>query len=133
MNLDQNDKYSKLRPLIDHFQKKFIQYFVPEENISHDKAMIEYFGKHGCKQTILNKPIRFGYKVRCQNTVTVYLVAFELYQGNIPNSDKNIIEKLGKTSATVTYLLSKYNKSKCQLPYHLYIDNLFTSFALVSE
>ena len=54
---------------------------MPQENVSHDESMIEYFGKHGCKQAIRNKPIRFWYKVWCQNTVSGFLFAFDLYQG----------------------------------------------------
>ncbi|OAF64636.1 hypothetical protein A3Q56_07651 [Intoshia linei] len=42
VNLDYTDKYSKIRPLI-----KFMKYFVPSQNICHDEAMIECFGKHG--------------------------------------------------------------------------------------
>ena len=61
--LDQNDKYSKIQPLLDYLQSKFLEHFVPSQKISHNKAMIEYFGKHGCKQAIRNKPVSFGYKV----------------------------------------------------------------------
>ena len=43
--------------------------------------MIEYLGRHGCKQCIRGKPIRFGYKVWCLNTSDGYLVSFDLYQG----------------------------------------------------
>ena len=61
LNLD--DKYSKLRPLISHLQKKFMLHFIPSQNMSHDEAMIEYFGKHSCKQAIWTRPICFSYKV----------------------------------------------------------------------
>ena len=66
--LDLSDKYTKLRPLMDHLQKRFIENFITSRKISHDEAMIEYFGKHSCKQAIRNKPIRFGYEAWCQNT-----------------------------------------------------------------
>ena len=59
--LDKNDKYSKIRPLLDYLQGKFLEHFVPSQKISLDEAMIEYFGRHGCKQAIRNKPIRFRY------------------------------------------------------------------------
>ena len=62
-DLGKNDKYAKLRPLINHLQRKFMEHYAPERNISHDEAMVEYFGKHSCKQAIRNKPIRFGYKI----------------------------------------------------------------------
>lgn len=52
-SLDDSDRFSKLRPVISHLQKKFMQNFTPtDEAISHDEAMVEYFGNHGCKQAI---------------------------------------------------------------------------------
>ena len=47
--LDTADKYSKLKPLLDHLQGKFVQHFVPSQSISHDEAMIENFGQHSCE------------------------------------------------------------------------------------
>ena len=75
-NLDLSDKYSKVRPLIRILSSRFLSHFQPEQHLSHDEAMIEYFGRHGCKQCIRNKPIRFGYKAWCLNTDSGYLVSF---------------------------------------------------------
>ena len=80
LQIDLDDKYSKLRPLISSLPKKFMLHFVPSQHISHDEAMVEYFGKHSCKQAIRNKPIRFGCKVWCQNNPSGYLVSFDPYQ-----------------------------------------------------
>ena len=33
-----------------------------DENVSIDKSMIPYYGKHHAKQFIKGKPIRFGFK-----------------------------------------------------------------------
>ena len=76
-NLDVNDRYAKLRPLIQHFRRKFGEHFIPEQYLSHDEALIEYFGHSSLKQHILQKPIRFGYEVFCLNTPSGYLAAFE--------------------------------------------------------
>ena len=78
---DKNDKYFKIRPLLDHLEEKFIQHFIPSQKISHDEAMIQYFGRHSCKQAIRNKPIQFGYKVCSQNTPNEYLITFDVYLG----------------------------------------------------
>ena len=51
-NLNKNDKYSKLRPLVAHLQQKFISHFVSSSYISHDEVMVEHFGKHSCEQAI---------------------------------------------------------------------------------
>ena len=95
-DLDKNNKYSKLRPFLDHIQEKFMQNFVPSQKISHDEAMIEYFGRHSCKHAIRNKPIRFGYKVWCQNTPSRYLILSDVYQGKSYQGNKEMEQKLGK-------------------------------------
>ncbi|KAF2363750.1 PiggyBac transposable element-derived protein, partial [Trinorchestia longiramus] len=65
--LDKSDKYTKLRSLIKHLQKKIMEHFIPQQQISHDEAMVKYFGKHSCKQSMRNKPIRFSYKIFDKN------------------------------------------------------------------
>ncbi|OAF70004.1 hypothetical protein A3Q56_02224 [Intoshia linei] len=67
----------------------FMKLFVMSQNISHDKSMVEYFGRHGCTHTILNKSIRFGYKIWCQNLTAGYLVNFEPYQGSCNVDETN--------------------------------------------
>lgn len=130
--LDKTDKYSKIRPLITHLQKKFMLHFIPTQNMSHDEAMIEYFGKHGCKQAIRNKPIRFGYKAWCQNTYYGYLVAFDLYQGKTYKGNAELESEFGKCASTVLHLLDQYSDEK-KLPYHIFFDNLFTTLPLLAE
>lgn len=131
--LDKEDKYTKLRPLINYLQKKFMLHFIPTQNVSHDEAMIEYFGKHGCKQAIRNKPIRFGYKVWCQNASNGYCVAFDLYQGKTYKGNPEEERLYGKCAATVLHLLDQYSSDKKDLPYHLFFDNLFTTLPLLVE
>jgi hypothetical protein len=53
--------------------------YVPEQELSLDEA--KYFCKNGLKQSLRNKPIRFGYKVWVLATVSGYVVSFDLYQG----------------------------------------------------
>ena len=131
--LDKDDKYYKLRPLISHLQKKFMEHFIPSPYISHDEAMVKYFGKHSCKQSIRNKPIRFGYKMWCQNTPTGYLLAFDPYQGKTYKGDENMEKEFGKAASTVLYLIEEYSVDKKNLPYHFFFDNFFTSVPLLTE
>ena len=79
--LNKDDKFSKLRPLFDHLGKQFMKWAPLEEFHSVDESMCEYFGKHGCKQFIQGKPIRFGFKNWCGTTTLGYLLWFEFYQG----------------------------------------------------
>ena len=54
------DRMSKVRPLIDSLSSICISNIIPNENkISIDEAMVWYFGKHGCKQFLKGKLIRF--------------------------------------------------------------------------
>ncbi|KAF2365953.1 PiggyBac transposable element-derived protein, partial [Trinorchestia longiramus] len=71
--LSQTDKLSKLRPLLIKLNENFMKHAPVEEVYSFDESMCEYFGKHGCKQFIRGKPIRFGYKVWSGTTVSGYL------------------------------------------------------------
>ena len=60
--LDFNDKYTKIRLSASYLQRKFMTHFVLSQNISHDEAMVEYFGKHSYEQAMRNKLIRYGVK-----------------------------------------------------------------------
>lgn len=132
-DLDKSDKFAKIRPLISHLQVKFMEHFVTSKNISHDEAMVQYFGKHGCKQAIRNKPIRFGYKVWCQNDTSGYLIAFDPYQGKTHRGNVEIEERFGKCAGTILHLIDMYSEDKKNLPYHFYFDNLFTTLPLLQE
>ena len=37
--------------------------FIPEKNISIDESMVPCYGRHGGKQYIQNKLVKFGYKL----------------------------------------------------------------------
>ena len=132
-NLDDSDKYAKLRPLIRLLSTRFLSHFQPEQHLSHDEAMVEYFGRHGCKQCIRNKPIRFGYKVWCLNTDAGYLVSFDLYQGKTYEGNSYEEKTFGKCGATVLKNIKSLPDDKIQLPYSYYFDNLFTSFPLLQH
>lgn len=75
------DKMWKLRPLMDLFKRRFIDNWIPEQQLNYDESMIKYFGKHSCKQFIRGKSIRFGYKMCSLNSLSGHLVNFEIYQG----------------------------------------------------
>ena len=84
--LNDTDKFTKLRPLLDLLKRRFLKHFNPTRDLSYDERMIKYYGEHGCKQFIRGKPIRLGYKAWCLNQANGYLVNLELYQGARPNT-----------------------------------------------
>ena len=85
------------------------------------------------KQAIRNKPIRFGYKVWCQNNPSGYLVSFDSYQGKTFEANVEEEENFEKCSATILHLLRNYSSDKIDLSYVFYCDNLFTTLPLAHE
>ena len=82
-SLDLEDKMGKVRPLFNMLNEKFLLYFqvIKSQDLSIDEPMVPYFCRHGAKQFIRGKPIRFGFKLWCLATPLGYLVQMEPYQG----------------------------------------------------
>lgn len=57
---DKDDKMWKLSPLMSKIQQKMLTLHQPEQHINFHESMVDYFGRHGCKQCIRKKPIRFS-------------------------------------------------------------------------
>lgn len=126
------DKVWKLRPLMDKFKARFLENFVPSENMNYDESMVKYYGKHGCKQFIRGKPIRFGYKIWALNSSFGYLVNFDVYQGKNPRSKESYDLIFGKCAAPLIRFMEELPPEKRELPYNLFFDNLFTCPNLLS-
>lgn len=91
------DKAWKLKNLMKKLQTRYIENFVPVQNVNYDESIIKYFSRHSCKQFIRGKPIRFGYKMWCLNSSDEYLINFDIYQGKLSSGKsnyKNINSKL---------------------------------------
>ena len=65
--------------------------------------MVEYFGKHSCKQAIRNKPIRFGYKLVCQNLALGYLITLTYIKGKTYKGNEEMETRFGKCASTVLH------------------------------
>ena len=79
--LDMQDKFSKMRPLVDGMNRQSLNNFLPEQTLSIDEFIVPYFDKHGTKQYIRGKPIKYGYKMWVIATPGGYAIQFYLYQG----------------------------------------------------
>lgn len=129
-NLNVDDKFAKIRPFVELINKKFLEFAPIEEAHSIDESMIPYYGRHGTKQFIRGKPIRWGYKFWMATTRLGYIEWFDPYQGAscmIPNKYKN----LGLGSSVVLTFSDELTKYFPNLPFHLYFDNFFTSITLL--
>ncbi|XP_072497054.1 piggyBac transposable element-derived protein 1 [Notamacropus eugenii] len=125
--LDQSDKFTKLRPLIDQMNKNFLLYAPLEEYYCFDKSMCECFDSD---QFLNGKPIRIGYKIWCGTTTQGYLVWFEPYQGEpVLKTEKDHDLGLG---GKLVMNFANVLLERGQHPYHICFDNFFTSIKLIS-
>lgn len=90
-SLNENEKFTMVRPLLNILNSKWLQYYPKDPYISIDESMVKYFGRHGAKQHIHNKPIRFGFKVWSLCTRLGYLIQAEHYQGASTENTRPIL------------------------------------------
>ena len=125
-NLNPSGKFFKMNPLLRMMNEKYLENFIPEKNISIDELMVPYYGRHGCKQYIQNKPVKFGYKLWVAATTLSYSRPFYPYAGKDGNYNKDI----GLGGSVVMILISKL-PTVPDLNYHAVIDHFFTSPSLL--
>ena len=101
--LSNNNKFTKMRPLLTMLNERFLQFAILDEKLCVNKSMIPYFGRHGAKQFLRGKPIRFGYKVWSLSDRLGYLIQSEPYQGASGTYDK----ELGVGASVVLDLVSR--------------------------
>jgi DNA excision repair protein ERCC-6 len=132
-HLDQNDRLSKIRPFLDHLRDAFIEHAPWEKNVSMDEAMVPYYGRHGLKQYIKGKPIRFGYKVWCMNLRLGYLINFEVYQGS-KGPENQYKSDFGVGGAVLLNFSDSLPRDDTgPQPFHVFADNYFLSLKVVDE
>ncbi|KAF0303513.1 PiggyBac transposable element-derived protein 3 [Amphibalanus amphitrite] len=133
--LDPSDKMAKLRPLFNSMQDKFLRAFQrppSSTELDVDESMIPYYGRHGCKQFLRGKPIRFGFKAWCLNSPDGYLLTFEVYQGASGTAQRPDYEAaFGKCGSAVKILIDRMPKEMRMDALHIFTDNLFTSLPLM--
>ena len=125
-NLNPSDIFSKVNPLFKMINESCLQNFIPEKNVSIDESMVPYYGRHGCKQYIQNKPVKFGYKLWVAATPLGYAIQFYPNAGKDDNYNKYI--DLG--GSVVMSLISKL-PTVPNSNYHVVMDNFFTSPSLL--
>ncbi|XP_055709013.1 piggyBac transposable element-derived protein 3-like [Phlebotomus papatasi] len=117
------DKIYKVRPLVDHLNKKFSELREPfGEEFSINEAMEPYYGRHSMKQFIMGKPIRYGFKFWCLTTSDEYLLRFDRYQGKA-QPPKGVSLGTMVTIQLARHIVPEYST--------IYMDNFFTSSLLL--
>ena len=129
--MDPNDRMGKLRPMTNHLEDAFQKAYIPKKHLSFDESMVAYYGRHGCKQFIRGKPIRFGFKNVCLCTPLEYLIAFETYWGKTYRVED--YNKFGKGGECLLNIIDSLQYGLNKLPRVFYCDNYFTGMALTAE
>lgn len=118
-----DDRYFKVRPLFNAINKTAKIVPLPK-HLSIDETIIPYYGRHGTKQFIRMKPIRFGYKVWTLASTDGTLIHAEPYCGSSTLLEHTMY---GQGGDVVLGLLEKANVPE---GHTVTVDNLFTSFGL---
>ena len=129
-SLDMTDQFAKGSPLLNSINKECLSNCQPTEHISADESMVAFIGRHGAKQYIHGKPIKFGYKLWFMATLMGYFIQFRPYAGKDTIMEEYDDIGLG-LGASVVANLAKILANVDDWNYHIAMDNFFTSAALV--
>lgn len=132
ISLEKSDRFAKIRPLIRMLNKNFQEHAPEIVHHSVDEQMVPYFGRHGCKQYIHGKPIRYGYKFWVGSTYKGYILWVEPYQG-AGTFVNNAYKQMGLGPSVILTYADVLSQQRAKLNYHLYFDNLFTTLPLLAE
>ena len=126
-----DDKFAKVRPLIDHLNERCIKLLPPDvEHVDVDESMIPYYSHHGCKQRIQGKPIRYGFKFWSLNASDGYLISTEPYQGIGTMLSHG---EFGLGSSVVLTFADRLAENFNGQRFYFYTDNFFTGLPLIRE
>ena len=121
-----DDRFYKVRPLFEHLNNA-IKDEKCCECYSVDEIMVPYYGRHGDKQYIRGKPVRFGFKLWAISTSDGILRHVEPYCGSHSRiSDRGF----GLGGNVVLGMIEKVNMKATQ---HVVFDNFFGSVSLLEE
>ena len=70
-----------MQSLFNAINEQWILNYQPTQHVSVDESMVSYFGKHGAKQYIHSKLIKFGFKLWVMATPLGYCIQFSPYAG----------------------------------------------------
>ncbi|KAK9753615.1 Transposase IS4 [Popillia japonica] len=119
-NLDPKDKFAKVRPLFAKLKSKLLEHAPFEEGHSVDEAMVPYYVKHGCKQFLHGKPIRYGYKIWVGATRLCYVVWLKPYQGASTNISEAYAE-YGLGAGVVLEFVDALRSKLARIKFHFFL------------
>lgn len=130
LNLHGNDrKTSKIAPILDHCNRKFMEMCVPEQHLSLDESLLLWKGRLSWIQCICSEAARFGIKsYELCEARTGYLLTMAIYSGKkCTDSENQAVHGFTGVSKIVLQLMNGYfHKGHC-----LVMDNFYNSVSLI--
>ena len=126
------DRMFKLRPLLDHLNRKFQDAYQPQREICIDESVLLYKGRIIFKQYLPLKRARFGIKIfsLCES-VTGYTYKFRVYSGKDAPDDDIYTHGPRVPGGTKTDHLTAFMVSELlDMGHHIYVDNWYSSLRL---
>ena len=88
--MSDNDRLSKIRMIIEHFNKTMLELITPEKNLSIDESMMLWHGRLIFQQCIKNKSHKYGIKFYELCTHNGLVLSAEVYGGQGFNDVDNL-------------------------------------------
>ena len=120
--MSDNDRLSKIRMIIEHFNKTMLELITPEKNLSIDESMTLWRRRMIFREYIKNK--RHKHEIKFYELCTHHglVLSAETY-GDQGFKD---INNLGQTAAIVPKLMEPYLEKR----HHVFTDNYYNSVSL---
>ena len=121
---DKTDRGFKVKPVIDHLNKKSVEVLKNNKEQSIDEHMVKFEGRSDMKQYVKYKPIKWDFKFwfRCSSK-TGYLYQMDIYLDKKQNTEFNLGEEV------VLQSTKDLEGSFCTV----YFDNFFNSPILIEK
>ena len=120
------DVLYKVKFLMEMFNKSMLEQYIPKRQVSVDEVMVPFKGRLSFKQYMPAKPTKWGIKMwALAEASTGYMTHCRIYSG------KSHLPAQGLGSQVVKTCIEKSNLAG--QGYHVYMDNFFTSPALLED
>ncbi|XP_040573820.2 piggyBac transposable element-derived protein 3-like [Lepeophtheirus salmonis] len=123
----QNDRFHKVRPIFTHMNQVMKNSKFQGKFMSVDEIMVPYYGRHGDKQYIRGKPVRFGFKLWAACASDGTLLHVEPYCGSCTNIPDH---GFGHGPNVVLEMVNKTGLKEGQ---HVICDNYFGTVLMLKE
>ncbi|KAL5256763.1 hypothetical protein ACHWQZ_G011882 [Mnemiopsis leidyi] len=126
--IDEEDRFFKVRRYLEIIRERCLKYYLMQNTLSVDETMVPYFGRHSLKQYIKGKPIKFGFKLWALASHDGYVINFIPYAGK-----SHQYEKFYGVGGSAVRELVEPLPLMDEDGRAIFIDNLFTSFELLTD